>query len=87
MAKSEVGFQGSRNINCGSVGPFQVVLASISPEARDLLDRIMDEWENHLVELKATHGEGYEPGYYGFAYWLVRWSGLVRPNEMNGDDT
>jgi hypothetical protein len=55
-----------------------VTLGCISPEARDLLDKIMGEWEIHLAEMKKQQGENYEPSYYGFAYWLVRWSGLIR---------
>jgi len=24
-------------------------------------------------------GKKYRPGVYAFAYWLIRWSGLVKP--------
>jgi len=57
-----------------------ITIGCITPEARDLLQNIMDEWEKHLKELKKVHGKNYEPEYYGFAYWLVRWSGLVQPS-------
>lgn len=60
------------------VGPIRI--CCISPEARDLLDRIMEAWEEHLVQLKEHNGQDYEPSHYGFAYWLVRWSGLVEPS-------
>jgi hypothetical protein len=56
-----------------------VTLGCISPEARDLLDTVMDEWEKHVIEAKKIHGEKYKPEYYGFAYWLIRWSGLIQP--------
>lgn len=69
-------FHGS---NFTSVGP--VVLGCISPEARELLDTIMEKWEEHLAEIKKAHGPDYTPTHYGFAYWLVRWSGLVRPSD------
>jgi len=56
-----------------------ITLGCISPEARELLDIIMDEWNKHYSDLKKNN-PNYEPGFYGFAYWLVRWSGLIRPN-------
>ncbi len=59
------------------IGP--VMLGCISPEARVLLDCIMEEWEKHEADLKKLMGDKYEPSHYGFAYWLVRWSGLVKP--------
>ena len=55
----------------------------ISPEAEDLLNKIMEAWDEFYPKLKKTYqavGKEYEPTYYNFAYWLVRWSGLVRPN-------
>lgn len=55
-----------------------ITLGCISPEARDLLDTIMERWEDHYKALKETNGDQYEPSYYGFAYWLVRWSGLIQ---------
>lgn len=56
-----------------------VLLGCISPEARDLLDTIMERWEEHYKDLKKTAGEDHEPTFYGFAYWLCRWSGLIQP--------
>ena len=46
----------------------------------------MEAWEEHrtkLPEACVIDGEVRRPGesIYGFAYWLIRWSGLVRPNE------
>lgn len=63
-----------------SVGP--VTIGCISPEARDLLDVIMDAWD----ESKKGHPPDYESTIYGFAYWLIRWSGLVQgtPSEDKG---
>jgi hypothetical protein len=63
----------------------EITLTCISPDARDLLDRIMKAWEEHKSQLpdKVTMGnETWNPreSVYGFAYWLVRWSGLVQPN-------
>jgi hypothetical protein len=57
-----------------------IMIGCISPEARDLLDTIMEHWEKHYTELKTMHGDKYEPSFYGFAYWLVRWSGLIQPS-------
>lgn len=61
-----------------------VTLASISPEARDLLDEVMAAWEEHRVKLPETltcGDETWNPreSVYSFAYWLIRWSGLVQP--------
>lgn len=63
----------------------EITLACISPDARDLLDRIMKAWEEHkntLPETMTIGNETWNPreSVYGFAYWLVRWSGLVQPN-------
>ncbi len=60
------------------VGP--ITLGCISTEARDLLDVIMEDWEKHnMKRLKLFPGK--RASIYGFAYWLVRWSGLVRPSD------
>ena len=56
-----------------------ITLGCISPEARDLLDSVMEAWEKHYKDLKETSRDN-EPTFYGFAYWLIRWSGLVQPN-------
>lgn len=60
------------------VGP--VTIGCISPEARNLLDIIMEHWEAHCAELKRIAPD-YEPTPYAMAYWLVRWSGLIQPAE------
>ncbi len=70
-------FRGSSFIK---VNP-KITLSCISPEANKLLEDIMQEWEIHLNELKSTWGKDYEPSYYGFAYWLVRWSELIQPKQ------
>ena len=71
-------YQGSKNIEAGKIGPLNVTIGCISPEARDLLDIIMNEWEKHNKErLKLFPRK--RASIYGFAYWLVRWSGLIQP--------
>lgn len=57
-----------------------ITLGCIDEEARNLLDKIMEDWESHYKELKKNNPK-YEPGHYGFAYWLVRYSGLIMPNK------
>lgn len=57
-----------------------ITLGCISPEARELLDTIMEAWEAHYKTVKT---DTYEPTFYGFAYWLVRWSGLIQPTNTN----
>ncbi|MFM2204437.1 MAG: hypothetical protein RLZZ605_1401 [Bacteroidota bacterium] len=73
------GFHGSRFNYAGSKDGIQITLGCITPEARDLLDTIMEQWETHYANMKETKPK-YEPSFYGFAYWLVRWSGLVCPS-------
>jgi hypothetical protein len=73
-------FVGSRNL---LVSP-HVALCCMSPDARDLLERVMERWEEHKTSLpkKLTYnGETWNPreSVYEFAYWLIRWSGLVQP--------
>lgn len=69
--------EGSRNIEVGNV-----TIGCISPEARDLLDTIMAEWEQYNRDrLKLFPGK--RASIYSFAYWLVRWSGLVQPATSN----
>ena len=64
-----------------------VALGCISPEASELLDRIMDEYRKHYEAGCKIHRPehcGTSPDkVYRFAYWLVRWSGLVQPNERD----
>lgn len=56
------------------------MLCSMKPEYRDCLNRAMDEWKKHKQNLpKKMMGKRYVPGIYGFAYWLIRWSGIVKP--------
>lgn len=60
-----------------------VTLCYISPEARDLLEVVIREWVKHKASLPETmtvDGETWNPreSVYGFAYWLIRWSGLVQ---------
>ncbi len=69
-------FNGSRFVKASP----SVTLGCISTEARDLLGRVMKAWEPHLAALKKSNGQDYEPEYYGFAYWLIRRSGLVAPS-------
>lgn len=52
----------------------------MAPDHRDCLDRAMAEWKEHKKQLPKKIGKKrYVPGVYGFAYWLIRWSGLVQP--------
>ena len=45
------GFTGSRFVDAGSKDGIQITLGCITPEARDLLDTIMDEWEKHYENI------------------------------------
>ena len=66
-------YQGS---NIKEIG--EVSIGCISSEARALLDTIMEHWKKHYATFDKVP-EKYKPGIYGFAYWLVRWSGLIQP--------
>ena len=61
------------------IGP--VTLACMSPEARDLLDNIMAEFEKHKKDFHKSF-PGKTITIYGFAYWLVRYSGLIEPSKI-----
>lgn len=56
-----------------------ITISCISQEARELLDKIMEEWRLYKREYKKSFGK--YPSEYGFAYWLVRYSGLIEPAE------
>lgn len=66
--------KGSREIPIGR----GVVLTSMTPEARDLLDHIMHEWKDFETGLRENSPDK-EPTIYQFAYWLCRYSGLIKP--------
>jgi hypothetical protein len=68
-------FCGSENKRITS----NITLSGISPEARTLLNKILEEWEKHKTELHKLFPHQRET-VYGFAYWLIRYSGLVKPN-------
>lgn len=60
------------------VGP--ITVGCISPEARDLLDRVMEEYAVFYDEMDLNRRPRATPDdVYSFAYWLIRWSGLVQP--------
>ena len=66
------------------IGP--VTLGCISPEARELLDTIMSEFEQHKKQFHRLF-PGKRITVYGFAYWLVRNSGLIQAanKSLNSD--
>ena len=59
--------------NVIKTGP--VAIACMSPEARDLLDDIMESYTEHYDEKLHVSAPD---DVYQFAYWLCRWSGLIR---------
>lgn len=63
-------FSGSRFVKAGGI-----TIGCMSHDARDLLDRAMSEWK----QFKKGFPKGHRATVYGFAYWLIRWSGLVQP--------
>lgn len=56
-----------------------VAIGAIHPDARELLDRIMAEWEPHVESVRRNNPPGTEITPYMAFYWLVRWSGLIDP--------
>jgi len=66
------------------IGGTNIALTSMSVEARDLLDLIMEKWREHekgMRESAKQRGVKLGPiSNYGFAYWLVRYSGLIEPS-------
>jgi hypothetical protein len=58
-----------------------ITLGCITPEASELLGTIMIEWKKHKKALRKSNPK-YKPSDYAFAYWLVRWSGLIQPVKL-----
>lgn len=53
-----------------------VAIACMAPEARDLMDNIIDAYKEHYdAKMHSSSPEQV----YQFTYWLCRYSGLVRP--------
>lgn len=71
-------FSGTRLTSLSNEAGMKIAIGCISPEASELLDKSMEEWEKHFAKRKENNPKD-EPSIYGFAYWLIRWSGLVRP--------
>ena len=73
--------EGSKNTKIEGAS---ITITCISEEARDLLNSIMEKWEEHEARMREyAKQRGVEPGeisHYGFAYWLVRYSGLIQPS-------
>jgi hypothetical protein len=63
-------YAGSRFLQHGPV-----MLGCITPDARDLLDDIMAAYRDHYDPKNHTSDPD---AVYQFAYWLVRWSGLIQ---------
>lgn len=61
------------------VGP--VAICCMDPEYRDCLDLAIEQWKEHWKKLPPEHRIADPDDVYGFAYWLMRWSGLVVPAE------
>lgn len=59
----------------------EVTLGCLSEPARVLLETIIKEWSKEEKALKKIQGKKV-PSYYQFAYWLVRWSGLIEPKKL-----
>jgi hypothetical protein len=57
------------------VGP--ITLCHMKGNYRECLDKAMAMWEEHKKNLPKDSQEST----YAFAYWLIRWSGLVQPVE------
>jgi len=72
-------------MNYKQVEGANIVLTCITSEARDLLEKIMAAWAEHEAGMRDNARQrGVELGeisHYGFAYWLVRYSGLIEPSK------
>lgn len=72
----QIPYDGSRFKDCGTIGGCRVTLGCISPEAGDLLDRIMEAYTDQYDPSVHTSSPEHV---YQFAYWLCRYSGLIQP--------
>lgn len=67
----------------------KITLTCMEPEKRDLLDMVMEEWSKQWSQLPEKYRSPQDPrDVYQFAYWLIRWSGLVQPanTKAKGDE-
>jgi hypothetical protein len=75
-------FQGSHVSHLEDRTGTNISIGCITPEARGLLERIMDKWKalQYHDFSKPNDPEG---SHYAFAYWLVRYSGLIQPTSQS----
>jgi hypothetical protein len=74
LKEASLGLEGTISRRAGPVS-----INCMAPDYRDCLDRVMEEWELHKKDLRKVYGKSIRPSHYAFAYWLIRWSGLVQP--------
>lgn len=68
----------NRGSRIHKVGP--ITIATMNPNYRDCLDRIMEAYREHWKGIPENGRSLKDPDdAYQFAYWLLRWSGLVKP--------
>lgn len=66
---------GSRVLEAGPIA-----ITAMNPGYRDCLDKVMEAYRAHWKELPDYPTKIKDPDdVYGFAYWLLRYSGLVQP--------
>ena len=73
--RDESADRASRTLRAGAVA-----ISCMAPEARDCLDAVMEQWREHWARIPESHRMPDPAAVYGFAYWLLRYSGLVTPN-------
>ena len=67
--------KGSRNVKVGNIQ-----IGCISEDARDLLDRLVEKYNETFGE-DAVH----EKSAYSGLYWACRWSGMIQPLEVEAE--
>lgn len=78
-------FSGSSVVSVGNIS-----IGCMAPEARDLMDTILDEYKKKYKEQKKSMPPDLWKKYplvspddvYGFVYWLTRYSGLIQPSKI-----
>lgn len=66
------------------IGP--VTLMCMASEARDVMEIALKEYEKHCASIREWK-PGHRGSVYSFAYWLFRWSGLVKPDGTMNTET
>lgn len=56
-----------------------ITMMQFTPDYRDTMDKALEQYDEFKKEMKVQPTDQV----YSFAYWLFRYSGLIRPSNQN----